>query len=499
MKMIFLMTPSYLTMNNYINFSKYISEIQNLKITNKVVGKVIEIVGLVVEVHMQGAKVGDVCLIQITSKKELKCEVVGFKEDRVLVMPFGSIEGIGPGSLVYSTGKPLKAKVGKKLLGRVLDGLGEPIDGLGPLEYEEEYPLDNDPPDPFLRPRITEVLTTGVRVVDGLLTFGQGQRVGIFAGSGVGKSTLMGQMARQSSATVSVIALIGERGREVRDFIEESLGEEGVKRSVVIVATSDKPPLIRLKGALVGTAIAEYFRDQGNKVLFMMDSTTRYAMAQREIGLATGEPPTTKGYPPSVFALMPRLMERTGTSEKGSITAIYTILVEGGDMDEPIADTARGILDGHVILSRDIAAKNHFPAIDVNASVSRLFTAINTEEHMKAAGLLREVLARYSEAEDLINIGAYVKGSNPKIDWAIDKMDAVNNFLRQGTYENNPFEDTIKQITSIMGVKANSSAKKPTTLEAKTTTPNTNNPPVKKEDNLLDDDIDFDNIDFDDF
>ena len=482
-----------MTNNRFVEFSRYIEKIEKMEPLHKVVGKVVEVVGLVIEAHLQGAKVGDVCLIQISNNKELRSEVVGFKENKVLLMPFGSLEGIGPGSFVYSTGKPLMVKVGKGLLGRVLDGLGEPIDGLGELSFEDLYPLDNDPPDPVKRPRIKEVLQTGIRVIDGLLTFGKGQRIGIFAGSGVGKSTIMGQMARQSTADVSVITLVGERGREVRDFIEESLGEEGLKRSVLIVATSDKPPLIRLKGALVGTAIAEYFRDQGKSVLFMMDSTTRYAMAQREVGLATGEPPTTKGYPPSVFALMPRLMERTGTAPVGTITAIYTVLVEGSDMDEPIADTARSILDGHVVLSRDIAAKNHFPSVDVNASVSRLFTNINSEDHLRAAGLLREALARYSEAEDLINIGAYVKGSNPKIDWAIDKIEPINQFLRQGTYENIPFKDTVAQITSIMG-KGGGGAPVSTLTKAPS---NATSDSLTTD--LLGGDLDFDDIDFDDF
>lgn len=475
-----------------VDFSRYISEIQKMEPLHKVIGKVVEVVGLVIEAHVQGARVGDVCLIQLGSNRDIRSEVVGFKENKVLLMPFGPIEGIGPGSLVYSTGKPLMVKVGKGLLGRVLDGLGDPIDDLGELKIETEYPLDNEPPDPVKRPRIKEVLQTGIRVIDGLLTFGKGQRIGIFSGSGVGKSTLMGQMARQSLADVAVIALIGERGREVRDFIEESLGAEGLKRSVVVVATSDKPPLIRLKGALVGTAIAEYFRDQGKNVLFMMDSTTRYAMAQREVGLATGEPPTTKGYPPSVFALMPRLMERTGTAPKGTITAIYTVLVEGSDMDEPIADTARGILDGHVILSREIAAKNHFPSVDVNASVSRLFTSVNSEDHIRSAGLLREALARYSEAEDLINIGAYVKGSNPKIDWAIDKIDPINQFLRQGTYENHPFKDTVHQLISIMGKGGESFSKNTSTGQQPM-------PSSSVSDDLLGGDLDFDDIDFDDF
>ncbi|MGE4169488.1 MAG: flagellar protein export ATPase FliI [Candidatus Margulisiibacteriota bacterium] len=412
----------------------------------KVVGKVIEVVGLVIEAQVQGVSVGEVCHIYLDDDNWIRSEVVGFREERVLLMPLGSIGGIRPGSKIYATGHPLEAKVGMNLLGRVLDGLGNPMDGKGELEFETVYNIDRDPPDAVMRPRITEVLKTGVKAIDGLLTLGKGQRVGIFAGSGVGKSTLMGMLARNCEADVNVISLIGERGREVKDFIEESLGEEGLKKSVVICATSDKPPVVRLKGALVGTAIAEYFRDQGKNVLFMMDSVTRFAMAQREIGLATGEPPTTKGYTPSVFAMLPRLMERAGTSEKGTITAIYTVLVDGGDMDEPIADAARGILDGHMVLSRDLASKNHYPCIDIGPSISRLASAISEAGHKKAAGQLREVLARYQEAEDLINIGAYVKGSNPKIDYAIDKIDGVNSFLRQATDENIPFDDSIKAL-----------------------------------------------------
>ena len=335
------------------------------------------------------------------------------------------------------------------LLGRILDGLGNPIDRKGELDFDSLYDIDKDAPDPITRPRIKQYLKVGIKAIDGLLTLGRGQRVGIFSGSGVGKSTLLGMMARNCEADVNVISLIGERGREVKDFIEESLGEEGLAKSVVVCATSDQPPLIRLKGALVGTAIAEYFRDQGKDVLFMMDSVTRFAMAQREIGLATGEPPATKGYTPSVFAMLPRLMERAGTSDKGSITALYTVLVEGGDMDEPIADASRGILDGHMVLSRDLAAKNHYPCIDVGHSVSRLFTVITKENHQKAAGQLREVLARYHEAEDLINIGAYVKGSNPKIDHAVDKIDEVNQFLKQRTNENFEFEDEVAKLIGI--------------------------------------------------
>lgn len=426
----------------------YLHELKKLDLL-QVVGKVIQVVGLIIEAQVQGVSVGELCKIMINDQQYILSEVVGFKESKVLLMPLGQIGGIRPGSRVYATGAPIQVKVGPGLLGRVLDGMGNPMDGKGDIEYEALYPVDRNPPDPVRRPRITKVLKTGVKAIDGLLTLGKGQRVGIFAGSGVGKSTLMGMLARNCEAEVNVISLVGERGREVKDFIEESLGEEGLKKSVVICATSDTPPVIRLKGALVGTAVAEYFRDQGKDVLLMMDSVTRFSMAQREIGLATGEPPTTKGYTPSVFAMLPRLMERAGTSEKGSITAIYTVLVDGGDMDEPIADAARGILDGHILLDRGLAAKNHYPCIEVGHSVSRLFSAINDEKHQRAAGKLREVLARYNEAEDLINIGAYVKGSNPKIDNAIEKIDAVNDLLKQRTSENISFEETIQKMISM--------------------------------------------------
>ncbi|MBA95697.1 flagellar protein export ATPase FliI [bacterium] len=423
-----------------------------IKKTNvlKVIGKVIQVVGLVVEAEVQGVSIGELCKITVTKETHILAEVVGFKEGRVLLMPLGSTAGIRPGGLIFATGRPISVKVGDALLGRVLNGLGEPMDRKGELDFDAIYGIDNDPPDPVMRPRISDVFATGVKAIDGVLTLGMGQRIGIFAGSGVGKSTLMGMLARNCSSDVNVISLIGERGREVKDFIEESLGEEGLKRSVVICATSDQPPVIRLKGALVGTAIAEYFRDQGKNVLFMMDSVTRFAMAQREIGLATGEPPTTKGYTPSVFAMLPRLMERAGTSDKGSITAIYTVLVEGGDMDEPIADAARGILDGHIALSRDLASKNHYPCIDVGHSVSRLFPVVSSDDHKKAAGRMREILARYTEAEDLINIGAYVKGSNPKIDDAISNIDAVNDFLKQGTHDTCQFDDNVKKLLSLM-------------------------------------------------
>jgi flagellum-specific ATP synthase len=431
-----------------MDFSRFMTAIDRADLV-RVVGKVVQVVGLVIEAQVQGVFVGELCRIEVSDTHSIRCEVVGFKEEKVLLMPLGPMAGIRPGSRIFATGSPIQVKVGMGLLGRVLNGLGEPMDNKGELAYDTVYTIDNDPPDPVMRPRITTVMKTGVRAIDGLLTVGNGQRIGIFAGSGVGKSTLMGMLARNCSADINVISLVGERGREVKDFIEESLGEEGLKRSVVVCATSDVPPLIRLKGAMIGTAIAEYFRDQGKNVLFMMDSVTRFAMAQREIGLATGEPPTTKGYTPSVFAMLPRLMERAGTSEKGSITAIYTVLVDGGDMDEPVADAARGILDGHMVLSRDLAARNHYPCIDVGQSVSRLFSSIASDKHKKSAGQLREALAKYTEAEDLINIGAYVKGSNPKIDYAVEKIDAINDFLRQGTFDAVAYEKTVQTLSSI--------------------------------------------------
>jgi flagellum-specific ATP synthase len=432
-----------------IDFEKYHKAIDRADLV-KVIGKVVQVVGLIIEAQVGGVSVGDLCSIRIEKEsREAYGEVVGFREGRVMLMPLGSTAGISPGAQVTAAGKPLMVRVGSDILGRVLGGLGDPIDGKGPLTGEQERPLDADPPDPVKRPRVTEVMRVGIRAIDGLLTVGRGQRIGIFAGSGVGKSTVMGMIARNAEADVNVISLVGERGREVRDFIEESLGEEGLKKSVVVVATSDQPPLIRLKAAFVATAIAEYFRDLGNKVILMMDSVTRFAMAQREIGLAAGEPPTTKGYTPSVFALLPRLMERSGTSEIGSITAFYTILVEGDDFNEPIADHSRSILDGHIILSRDLAARNHYPAINVPQSVSRLMVNLVSDEQKETAGKLREVLARYTEAEDLINIGAYVKGSNPKIDYALSKIDQVNEFLKQGTFEKINYEETVDRLISI--------------------------------------------------
>jgi flagellum-specific ATP synthase len=350
---------------------------------------------------------------------------------------------------ILNLGRKMEVAVGPELLSRLIGGDGLPIDGKEDLKTKIVYPVDRNPPNAYQRKRIKEPIATGVRAIDGSLTVGKGQRIGIFSGSGVGKSTLLGMVARNTSADVNVIALIGERGREVRDFIERDLGEEGLKRSVVVVVTSDEPPLLRIRGAFVATAIAEYFRDQGLDVMFMMDSVTRFAMAQREVGLAIGEPPATKGYPPSVFSVLPRLLERTGTSDKGSITAFYTVLVEGDDVNEPISDAVRGILDGHIVLSRSLAMKNHYPAIDILASISRLMVEVADDTHQKAAGKLREVLATYREAEDLINIGAYVKGSNPRIDYALTKIERVEQFNKQGIFEKADFESTSAKLSAI--------------------------------------------------
>jgi flagellum-specific ATP synthase len=365
-------------------------------------------------------------------------------------MPLGNMTGIGPGSSIVSTGKELKVGVGKKLIGRVIDGLGAPIDDKGPLFPEKHYAVNNSAPDPLKRKRITEPLSLGVKAIDGLLTIGKGQRVGIFAGSGVGKSTLIGMMARNTKADVNVIALIGERGREVREFIERDLGEEGLSRSVVVVATSDQPALIRLKGALVATTIAEYFRDQGMDVLLLMDSLTRFAMAQREIGLSSGEPPVSRGYTPSVFGVMPKLLERAGYSDRGSITGLYSVLVDGDDMNEPITDAARGILDGHIVLSRALANRNHYPAIDILASISRVMGDIISDKHKSAANEIKKNLAIYKDAEDLINIGAYASGSNEKIDYAISVIDKINEFIQQRTEDKFTYEETLELLENVL-------------------------------------------------
>lgn len=414
----------------------------------KLTGKVKKVVGLTIEVEGLQAFVGELCKISTGGTREVLAEVVGFKDNCILLMPLGELTGVAPGSEVETTNKVLNAKVGFELLGRVLDGLGRPIDGKK-LDCETEYPLDNDPPNPLTRNRIDSIMTTGVRAIDAFLTCGVGQRIGIFAGSGVGKSTLLGMISKYSDADVNVIGLVGERGREVKDFIEKDLGEDGLKKTVVVVATSDQPPLLRLKGAFTATAIAEYFRDQGLKVMLMMDSVTRFAMAQREVGLTIGEPPATKGYTPSVFAMLPRLMERSGNSANGSITAFYTVLVDGDDMNEPIADAVRSILDGHIVLSRKLAAKNHYPAIDVLSSISRLMSEIADEDINLKAGDLRDVISTYNEAEDLINIGAYQKGSNPKIDRAIKIIDDVENFLKQSMKEHSDLNETYSKLIEI--------------------------------------------------
>lgn len=412
-------------------------------------GRVRQVIGLLMEADGPPSKIGEICLIKTTSHDYIRAEVVGFRDNKVLLMPIGNTEGIYPGCEVIATGKPLMIKVGEQLKGRILDGLGEPMDGKGSLKSVTEYSILNEPSDPLRRRRITEPLALGIRALDGVLTVGKGQRMGIFSGSGVGKSVLLGMISRYTNAQVNVIALIGERGREVRDFIEKDLGEEGLKRSVLIIATSDKAPLVRLRGAFVATTIAEYFRDCGYDVILMMDSVTRFARAQREIGLAIGEPPATRGFTPSVFALLPKLLERSGTSQKGSITGLYTILVDADDMNEPIADNVRGILDGHIVLSRDLAAHNHYPAVDVLESISRVMVDIIPKAHLQSARKLKEVIATMRDAQDLINIGAYVKGSNPKIDYALTMIDKVNNFLRQDIYEHSEYKDTVNTILDI--------------------------------------------------
>ncbi len=433
-----------------VNLDKFKTAINDCEVI-KMSGKVTQVIGLVIECKGPNVSIGELCYVasRFPGVEPIPAEVVGFREGNVLLMPIGEMQGIGPGCEVVSAQNVLKVRVGEELLGRVLDGLGNPMDGKGPLLCKEEYPLQADPPPPLNRPRIHEPLYVGVRAIDGLITMGSGQRIGIMAGSGVGKSTLLSMIARNTEADISVIALVGERGREVRDFIERDLGEEGLKRSVVVVATSDKPALVRIKGAMTATAIAEYFRDKGHKVVLMMDSVTRFAMAQREVGLTVGEPPATKGYTPSVFAMLPRLLERAGTSNKGSITGIYTVLVDGDDMNEPIADAVRSILDGHIVLSRNIAAQNHFPAIDVLSSVSRVMGDVVTKEHNASARNMRALMAVYREAEDLIHIGAYVKGSSEKIDEAVEKIDSINEFLCQGIFEADSFQQTVEKLESI--------------------------------------------------
>ena len=430
-------------------FAKYHQAIATLN-TIQAKGKVNRVVGTVIESLGPVASMGDLCQIRSRrSDHRSFAEVVGFEDRRVLLMPLGELNGIAPGAEVVNSKATITVNAGDELLGRVLNGLGRPIDGKGPVRARDRLPIFNTPPKPLERQRISEILATGVRSIDGLLTCGKGQRLGIFAGSGVGKSVLLGMIARNTTADVNVIALIGERGREVREFIERDLGEEGLRRSVVVAVTSDEMPLLRVKGALVATTIAEYFRDRGLDVLLMMDSLTRVAMAQREIGLAIGEPPTSKGYTPSTFSLLPRLLERAGNAGRGSITGLYTVLVEGDDLNDPVADTARSILDGHIVLSRRLANQGHYPAVDPLASVSRVMPDVVSPDHLKAARTLIGILAVYREAEDLINIGAYAKGSNPEIDRAIRMMPVINRYLRQEVSDRGDLDQTVKRLLEL--------------------------------------------------
>ncbi len=429
------------TLPDLTRFSQALTRLK----TTKTSGRVNQVLGLTIQAVGLDCQIGEVCEIR-TAHESLLSEVVGFQEDRVLLMPLGDMQGIQPGSSVFPIYKNFRTPVGMPLLGRVLDGLGQPIDNGPALEGIERVSTNNNPPPPLSRPPIKDPLVTGVRVIDGMLTCGKGQRMGIFAGSGVGKSTIMGTIARSSRSDVSVIALVGERGREVREFLERDLGPEGLARSVVVVSTSDQPALVRLKAAFVAMTIAENFRDNGMDVTFLMDSVTRFAMAQREIGLAIGEPPASKGYTPSVFALLPRLLERAGASDKGTITGFFTVLVEGDDFNEPICDAARGILDGHIILSRTLAARNHYPAIDVLNSVSRVMPSVTSREHIQMAATARKHLATYEKARDLVNIGAYVTGSDPEIDQALQVLPALTAFLQQENKDVSSFEDTLNQL-----------------------------------------------------
>jgi flagellum-specific ATP synthase len=419
----------------------------------KYVGRVTKVLGILIESRGPQAVIGEVCQVIVPRLgKAAYAEVVGLREDAVQLMCYEGLEGIEVGCQVIATGEFLQVPVSDKLLGRVLDSMGRPSDGKGDIASSLRYPAVAKPPEALTRKRITRRVVTGVRSIDGLIPLGRGQRIGIFAGSGVGKSTIMGMIARNTDADVNVIALIGERGREVREFIESDLGREGLARSVVIVSTSDTPPLSRLRGAYVASAVAEYFRDQGKDVMLLFDSVTRFARAQREVGLASGEPPATRGYTPSVFDSLPKLLERSGTSDKGSITGIYTILVDGDDMDEPISDTVRGILDGHIVLSRRLAQRYHYPAVDVLKSVSRLVGSVTGPVTRKVMGYVRKLMAVYEENEDMITIGAYVKGSNPAVDEAIAKREAVEEFLVQTVEERAPIVDTMKKLSSIAGI-----------------------------------------------
>jgi flagellum-specific ATP synthase len=439
------MTP---TSSCTIDFHKYYSALDGVRLLN-CRGTVVRVSGSTVESAGPVIGLGELCGIHIHGGRRVLAEVVGFRNDHLILLPLEHIEGISPGDTVTARTTPRHILLSGAALGRVLNGLGEPIDGKGPLAGDEECPLDVNSPPPLSREKITEPLALGIRSIDGILTCGRGQRIGIFAGSGVGKSVLLGDIAVSSDAAVNVVALIGERGREVREFLEENLGPEGLARSVVVVATSDVPPIQRVKAAFVAVTIAEYFRERNKNVLFMMDSLTRFAQAQREIGLAAGEPPATKGYCPSVFALMPRLIERLGCSQAGSITGILTVLVENDDLTDPVADSARSLLDGHIVLSRKLADRGHYPAVDILQSISRLMSAVASEEHRSAAHKLREIYATYADAEDLINIGAFAPGSNRRIDGAVSLIDRINEFLVQPVRQKTPFPETVAQLTAI--------------------------------------------------
>jgi flagellum-specific ATP synthase len=433
-----------------IDFAKYHHKLRDFN-PIQVHGKVSEIVGLVVEGHGPAVSLGELCAIHPAGAgKPIAAEVVGFKKGKVLLMPLDTIQGLSPGSRIVSLGRKASVEIGPQFLGRVIDGLGQPIDDQGPIEMGAAYPIYADPINPLKRGRINEPIDLGIKAINGVLTCGKGQRMGIFAGSGVGKSVLLGMIARNTKADVNVIGLIGERGREVREFLEKNLGKEGLSRSIVVVAASDRHPLIRMRAAYVATSISEYFRDRGKDVLLMVDSLTRFAMAQREIGLSVGEPPTTKGYTPSVFSLLPKLLERTGKMEgRGSITGLYTILVEGDDFNEPVADAARSILDGHITLTRELANRGHYPAVDILQSISRVMIDIVDEEQRRMANNIQNILATYKKAEDLINIGAYVKGSNQDIDYAVGMIDKVNDFLRQSIHEKIDIAKTKKQMVNL--------------------------------------------------
>ena len=438
-------------MSETINLKKYQSFVDTISFVKKK-GRVDRVTGLIIEGDGPPVSLGSLCtIISNQRNKRVDAEVVGFRDQKILLMPLGEMTGIEPGSIIESKDESPLINVSNGLLGRVLDGNGNPLDGKGPIPLGVDYPIFGTPTNPLEKNRVREPLDVGIRAINALLTCGKGQRLGIMAGTGIGKSILLGMAARNTSAEVNVIALIGERGREVREFIEENLGEEGLKKSVVVVAASDQPPLVRLRGAFIAHTIAEYFRDQNKDVLLLMDSVTRFALAQREIGLSVGEPPTTRGFTPSVFSLLPKLMERAGTaSGEGTITGLYTVLVEGDDLNEPISDSVRAILDGHIVLSRRLSSHNHYPAIDILESISRLMIDVVSKEQINLAMKFKDILATYCEAEDLINIGAYAEGSNPKIDLAIQKIEAFNQFLRQGIGESTSIQDSINGLQQVM-------------------------------------------------